>query len=422
MSSTKRPSNRYIRFWKLLGPGLVTGASDDDPSGIATYSQAGAAYGLSTLWTALIAFPLMASIQQMCARIGLVTSQGLTGTLKSNYPRPILLVMVLFSFPSIILNIGADIAGMGAVGNLLFPSIDSTYFSIFFTLLLLGLIIYLPYQKIASTLKYLCVVLLVYLIVPFLYKQNFLAILEAAFIPTIVLDKAFLSILVGILGTTISPYLFFWQATMEVEAMKHKKKHLLVNKKIINDMKQDVDFGMTFSGLVMFFIILTTGTVLFNGGVHQIDTVEQAALALKPLAGNFAYLLFAIGVIGTGLIAIPVLSGSLSYIVTEAFGWQQGLDKKFHEAKAFYVIIAISLILGLSLNYIGISPIKALIYSAILYGLTAPVLIAIILHISNNKKIMGEFTNSRISNILGFATLIIMTIAAGFLAYFQIIG
>jgi NRAMP (natural resistance-associated macrophage protein)-like metal ion transporter len=422
MSSTRKPSNRYTRFWKLLGPGLVTGASDDDPSGIATYSQAGAAYGLSTLWTALIAFPLMASIQQMCARIGLVTSQGLTGTLKSNYPRPILLVMVLFSFPSIILNIGADIAGMGAVGNLLFPSIDSTYFSVFFTLLLLGLIIYLPYQKIASTLKYLCVVLLVYLIVPFLYKQNFLAILEAAFIPTIVLDKAFLSILVGILGTTISPYLFFWQATMEVEEMKHKKKHLLVNKKIINDMKQDVDFGMSFSGLVMFFIILTTGTVLFNGGVHQIDTVEQAALALKPLAGNFAYLLFAIGVIGTGLIAIPVLSGSLSYIVTEAFGWQQGLDKKFHEAKAFYVIIAISLILGLSLNYIGISPIKALIYSAILYGLTAPVLIAIILHISNNKRIMGEFTNSRISNILGFATLIIMTTAACFLVYFQIIG
>ena len=422
MSPTKKPSNRYTRFWKLLGPGLVTGASDDDPSGIATYSQAGAAYGLSTLWTALIAFPLMASIQQMCARIGLVTSQGLTGTLKSNYPRPILLVMVLFSFPSIVLNIGADIAGMGAVGNLLFPSIDSTYFSVFFTLLLLGLIIYLPYQKIASTLKYLCVVLLVYLIVPFLYKQNFLAILEAAFIPTIVLDKEFLSILVGILGTTISPYLFFWQATMEVEEMKHKKRHLLVNKKIINDMKQDVDFGMSFSGLVMFFIILTTGTVLFNGGIHQIDTVEQAALALKPLAGNFAYLLFAIGVIGTGLIAIPVLSGSLSYIVTEAFGWQQGLDKKFHEAKAFYVIIAISLILGLSLNYIGISPIQALIYSAIIYGLTAPVLIAIILHISNNKKIMGEFTNSRTSNILGFATLIIMTTAAGFLVYFQIAG
>jgi Mn2+/Fe2+ NRAMP family transporter len=185
-------------------------------------------------------------------------------------------------------------------------------------------------------------------------------------------------------------------------------------------MKQDVDFGMSFSGLVMFFIILTTGTVLFNSGIHQIDTVEQAALALKPLAGNFAYILFAVGIIGTGLLAIPVLSGSLSYIITETFGWEQGLDKKFHEAKAFYIVIAISLLLGLSLNYIGISPIKGLIYSAILYGITAPVLIAIILHISNNKKIMGEYTNSKMANILGFSALVIMTLAAVALVYLQI--
>ena len=228
-----------------------------------------------------------------------------------------------------------------------------------------------------------------------------------------------MGILVGILGTTISPYLFFWQASMEVEEMKHKKNHLMVNKKIINEMKQDVDFGMSFSGLVMFFIILTTGTVLYQGGVRQIDTVEQAALALKPLAGNLAYLLFAIGVIGTGLLAIPVLSGSLSYIITETFGWEQGLDKKFHEAKAFYIVIAISLVLGLSLNYIGISPIKALIYTAILYGITAPVLIAIILHVSNNKAVMGNFTNSRTANVLGFLALIIMTLAAGVLLYLQ---
>jgi len=193
----------------------------------------------------------------------------------------------------------------------------------------------------------------------------------------------------------------------------------MVNKKIINEMKQDVDFGMSFSGLVMFFIILTTGTVLYQGGVRQIDTVEQAAQALKPLAGNLAYLLFAIGVIGTGLLAIPVLSGSLSYIITETFGWEQGLDKKFHEAKAFYIVIAISLVLGLSLNYIGISPIKALIYTAILYGITAPVLIAIILHVSNNKSVMGRFTNSRTSNILGFLALIIMSLAAAVLIYLQ---
>jgi len=417
-NNTKKP-NQLQRFWKLLGPGLITGASDDDPSGIATYSQAGAAYGLSTLWTAIIAFPLMASIQQMCAKIGLVTSQGLTGTLKDHYPRPILYLMLLFSFPAIVMNIGADIAGMGAVGNLLFPSIEATFFSVFFTIVLLLLIIYLPYQKIASILKYLCIVLLVYLIVPFLYKQNWLEILKATVIPTIKFNKEYVGILVGILGTTISPYLFFWQASMEVEEMKHKKKHLMVNKKIIHDMKEDVDFGMSFSGLVMFFIILTTGTVLYNSGIHQIDTVEQAALALKPLAGNFAYLLFAIGVIGTGLLAIPVLSGSLSYIITETFGWEQGLDKKFHEAKAFYIVIAISLLLGLSLNYIGISPIKALIYTAILYGVTAPVLIAIILHICNNKEVMGIYTNDRKANILGFAALIIMTVAAGALLYLQ---
>ena len=420
MTNSKKP-NRLSRFWKLLGPGLVTGASDDDPSGIATYSQAGAQYGLSTLWTALITFPLMAAIQEMCARIGLVTSQGLTGTLKTNYSKPILYLMVAFSFPAIVMNIGADIAGMGAVGNLLFPSIHAIFFSIAFTIILIVSIIFLPYKKIASVLKYLCMVLLVYLIVPFLYKQDWAAVLKGTFIPTIKFDKNFVSILVAILGTTISPYLFFWQATMEVEDRKNKKI-LMLNKKIMHDMKQDVDFGMLFSNLVMFFIILTTGTVLFNGGIHQIDTVEQAAQALKPLAGNFAYLLFATGVIGTGLLAIPVLSGSLSYIITETFGWEQGLDKKFHEAKAFYVVIAVSLILGLLMNYIGISPIKALIYSAILYGLTAPILIAIILHIANNKKVMGEYTNGKLSNILGFATLILMTSAAVVMLYLQFAG
>ena len=419
MKRNKTFSAKLLNNWRKLGPGLVTGASDDDPSGIATYSQAGAAYGLSTLWTAIIAFPLMASIQQMCARIGLVTSQGLTGTLKKHYPRPLLYLMLLFSFPAIVMNIGADIAGMGAVGNLLFPSIDANYFSVVFTIVLLGLIIYLPYQKIASFLKYLCIVMLVYFIVPFLYKQDFTEIFKATFIPTIKFDKDFMAIIVGILGTTISPYLFFWQASVEVEEMNNKKNHLIVNKKIIHDMNQDVDFGMTVSGFVMYFIILTTGTVLFKGGIHQIDTVEQAAMALKPLAGNLAYLLFAIGVIGTGLIAIPVLSGSLSYIFTETFGWEQGLDKKFHEARGFYTIIAISLVLGLSMNYIGITPIQSLIYTAILYGLTAPVLIAIILHISNNKKIMGINVNGSISNFLGFTALIIMTVAAVALIYMQ---
>jgi NRAMP (natural resistance-associated macrophage protein)-like metal ion transporter len=416
----KKSTSKFSRFWRVLGPGLVTGASDDDPSGIATYSQAGAAYGFATLWTALITFPLMASIQEMCARIGLVTSHGLAGTLRVNYSKPVLYLMLLFSFPAIVMNIGADIAGMGAVGNLLFPSIAASYFSIAFTIILLVMIVYLPYQKIASILKYLCLVLLVYMIVPFMCKQDWIEVLKSTFIPTIHFDKDFISILVAILGTTISPYLFFWQATMEVEDKK-QKKILVVNKKMISEMKKDVDFGMLFSNITMFFIILTTGSVLFNGGIHQIDTVEQAAKALKPLAGNAAYLLFAGGIIGTGFLAIPVLSGSLSYIFTESFGLKGGLDKKFHQAKIFYIIIAISLILGLSMEYIGITPIKALIYSAILYGLTAPVLIAIILHISNNKKIMGTNTNNKMSNILGFSALVLMTVASVILIYMQFV-
>lgn len=399
-------------FWKKLGPGLVTGSSDDDPSGIATYSQAGAQFGLTTLWTAFITFPLMAAVQEMCGRIGLVTKQGLSGTLKTYYPRPVLYIMILFSFPAIVLNIGANIAGMGAVGTLLFPSVDANYFSVCFTVILLILIIYLPYEKIASVLKYLCLVLLVYIIVPFFYKQDVKAILSNTFFPKIHFTKEYLATLVAILGTTISPYLFFWQATMSVEDLKHRKKKLVVNKKIIAEMRQDIDTGMLFSNIVMYFIILTTGTVLFNAGIHQIDTVEEAAQALQPLAGDAAYILFAVGIIGTGFLAIPVLSGALSYMITEIFSWENGLDKKFHEAKAFYTIIIISLLLGLTINYIGISPINALIYAAILYGLTAPVLIGIILHIANNKKVMGTFCNGIWSNILGGTALVLMSVAA----------
>ena len=420
--TTHKKANRFQRFWKMMGPGLVTGASDDDPSGIATYSQAGAIFGLSTLWTAILAFPLMAALQQMCARIGLVTERGLTGTLKQYYPRPVLFLMLLFSFPAIVMNIGADIASMGAVGNLIFPAIDASFFSLVFTIMILWLIIYWPYEKIAHILKNLCLVMVCYFIVPFLFKQDLMEILKATFIPEIRFTGEFMAVLVGILGTTISPYLFFWQTSVEVEEIKQLKKHLVVNKKIIREVEKDVDFGMAFSGLVMYFIILTTGTVLFKEGIHGIETVEQAALALKPLAGNFAFLLFAIGVIGTGLIAIPVLSGSLSYMFSETFGWEEGLDKKFHEAKGFYFIMTISLFLGLGMNYLGISPIKALLFTAILYGLTAPVMIAIILHISNNRKIMGRFVNGRMDNIFGFLALTVMTTAAALLIYLQFMG
>jgi len=403
---------------RVLGPGLITGASDDDPSGIATYSQAGAGFGYATLWTALLTFPLMASIQEMCARVGLVTCEGLTGTLKKHYPKPVLYLIVLFSFPAIILNIGADIAGMGAVANLIFPNVNALLFSFVFTVVLLFAIVYLPYGRISAVLKYLCIVLLLYFIVPFIVKEDWPEVLKATFIPTIHFDKDFINIFVAILGTTISPYLFFWQATMEAEDMQRSKK-LIVDKRIMTTMQKDVNFGMLFSNITMFFIILTTASVLFKNGVHSIDTVEQAAAALKPLAGDMAYWLFALGILGTGFLAIPVLSGSLSYIVSETFGWTSGLDKKFHEAKGFYIIIAISLIVGMVINFLKISPIKALVYTGMLYGVTAPVVILIILHICNNKKVMGEYTNGRWSNISGWFTFILMTIAAIVMLYFQ---
>jgi NRAMP (natural resistance-associated macrophage protein)-like metal ion transporter len=422
MQKKKGAQSKIKRLFSVLGPGLVTGASDDDPSGIATYSQAGAQFGMATLWTALITFPLMASIQEMCARIGIVTSQGLTTTIRNNYPKPVLYLMILFTFPAVVLNIGADIAGMGAVANLIFPSIPAIFFTVGFTFILMVLIIYLPYQKMAAFLKYLCLFLLLYLVVPFLSKQNWGAIAKHTFIPTIHFNKAFIGILVAILGTTISPYLFFWQATMEAEDVQHQKQKLVVNKRIIQKMGLDVDFGMLFSNIVMFFIILTAGTVLYNAGIHQIDTVEQAAKALEPIAGKLAYVLFAVGVIGTGFLAIPVLSGSLSYILSDTFGWDGSLDKKYYEAKPFYWVIIISLLVGLGINYMGISPIQALIYTAILYGVTSPVMIAVILHISNNKKIMGEFTNGRWSNILGFITLVLMTAAVCALLYLQFAG
>lgn len=403
----------------ILGPGLITGASDDDPSGIATYSQAGAGFGLATLWTALITFPLMAAIQEMCARIGIVTNEGLTGTLKKHYPKPILYLMMVFSFPAIVLNIGADIQGMGAVANLLFPKVPTFAFSIIITAVIMFCIIKFPYRKLAAILKWLCITLFLYIIVPFLVHTDWLAVLKSTVIPTIHLNKEFFSILTAILGTTISPYLFFWQATMEVEDRAKKGKYLVVNKKVINDMKFDVDFGMLSSNVVMFFIILTTGTVLFSAGITQIDTVEQAAKALEPIAGKLAYIIFAVGVIGTGFLAIPVLAGTLSYILAETFGWEQGLDKKFHEAKGFYITIIVSLLLGLSMDFLGISPIKALILTAILYGVTAPVMIGVILHICNNKKVMKNYTNTKLSNTLGIITFIIMTISAFALLYFQ---
>jgi NRAMP (natural resistance-associated macrophage protein)-like metal ion transporter len=399
------------KLWRTLGPGFVTGSSDDDPSGIATYSQAGAGFGLATLWTALVTFPMMAAIQGMCARIGMVTSGGLTKTLKQHYSKTLLYIMLLFSFPAIVLNIGSDIAGMGAVANLLCPSVNTLIFSAIFSALLIVCLVYFPYRKIAGVLKWLCLILMVYAIVPFIVKQDSWAVVKATFIPHMEWNKNFIAILVAILGTTISPYLFFWQASMEDED-KSSKNIVMVDKAAISEMRVDVNIGMFFSNIVMYFIILTAGSVLFRAGIKNINSVDQAASALKPLAGNSAYLLFAVGVLGTGFLAIPVLAGSVSYMLAETFGWKEGLNKKWHEARGFYGILIISILLGFAINLIGINPIKALIYTAIAYGVTAPVLIAIIMHICNNKTIMGEFTNKPLSNILGFITLVVMTVAA----------
>jgi NRAMP (natural resistance-associated macrophage protein)-like metal ion transporter len=399
-------------FLRVLGPGLVTGASDDDPSGVATYSQAGAGFGLATLWTALLTFPLMAAIQEMCARIGSVTSSGLTGTLKEHYPKWVLYIMLLFSVPAVILNIGADIEGMGAVAHLILPQVPVFAFCILFTALLIFAIIRFPYQQIAAILKWLCLVLILYVIVPFLVKVDWTSVLKHTFIPEIHAKKDFIQILVAILGTTISPYLFFWQATMSAEDINQKKTTVVVNKRLLDKVKADVYFGMGASNLVMFFTILTTGVVLYNANIHKIETVEQAAKALEPLAGKIAYVLFALGIIGTGFLAVPVLAGSISYMTGETFGWKTGLEKKFGRAQAFYWSLIVSMVLGLLLDFVGVSPIKALLYTAILYGITAPVLIIVVIHIGNNKAVMGKFTNGRWSNILGWITFALMAISA----------
>jgi len=409
--------SKILRILRNLGPGVVTGASDDDPSGIATYSQAGSSFGYSFLWTAILTYPLMVNMQKMCARIGLVTSNGLAGVVKKEYPKPVLWLLVLFSIPAIILNIGANIAGMGAVAHMLVPGVPAFSFAIVFTILITVLVIRLPYSRIAATLKWLCLVLFCYLFVPFLSKPDWLEVIKGTFIPALRWEKEFLLILVGILGTTISPYLFFWQTSMEVEE-KHRRK-LVVNKRIIRDMEFDVDLGMFFSNLVFYFIVLTTGSVLFDAGVHSIDTVDEAATALRPLAGELSYALFAIGVIGTGFLSIPVLAGSVSYMVSEAFGWKEGLNKKFHQARGFYLVLILSMAVALFINFTGLNPMHALVYTAVLYGITAPVLIGIILHICNNAKVMKTYTNTRAANIVGTISLLLMTAAALMLIWLQ---
>lgn len=406
------------KFFQDLGPGLITGASDDDPSGIATYSQAGAQFGLATLWTALITFPLMFTIQEMCARIGLVTKNGLASNIQEHYSKNLLYFTAFLMVPALIVNIGANIASMGAVTHLMIPSIPNLFACTVISILLVFCMIFLSYKKIVSVLKYLCLSLLLYLIIPFFSEQNGFEILKNTFIPTIQFNKEFISILVAILGTTISPYLFFWQTTMEAERHNHETIYLTKSK--FTQMANDVAMGMFGSNLVMYFIILTTGTILFKNGINDITTVEMAAKALEPLAGKLAYLLFSLGIIGTGFLSIPVLASCLSYTLCTILDCNAGLDKKFKRAKLFYLFIFISILIGLLLNFFDVNPIKALIVAAILNCLVSPPLLIIILRIANNSKIMGKKTNGIISNCLGFITFLFMTLASIVLIYFWI--
>lgn len=410
---------RLQRFWKTLGPGLITGASDDDPSAITTFSQAGARYGLSTLWMSILAYPILAVLQEMCARIGIVTGKGLTGVVKTYYPKWVLFFLIGLSCPAFLLNIGADIAVLGEAGNLLFPSIPTLYCSIGFTFLLFALILLLPYDKLALVMKYICLSLLVYLIVPFLSPQNFRSIIWHSLVPAFQFDKDFIMIVTGITGAIISPYLFFWQTSSEVEAMAASDKQIpRTLTYTFRIMRKDILSGAFFAVLIMYFIILTTGSILNSHNITQIESIKDAALALQPLAGNLSYILFSIGIIGTGFLIIPVLSASISYILTEAFNRKSGLNKTPGEARLFYVIIAIALCLGIGMHWLHISPVKALLLTTLLYGVTTPFLILIILHISNSKKIMGASCNNFFSNTVGLIALVLMLATVIILGYF----
>ena len=415
-----RPS-RLRRFWKALGPGLISGASDDDPSAITTFSQAGARYGLSTLWVAILAFPVLASVQEMCARIGMVTQKGITGVVKAHYPKWVLYVLIGLSCPAFVLNMGADISVLGETGNLLFPQIAPLYCSIAFTLLLLLLMIVLSFKRLAQVMKFVCLSLVVYVAAPFFYPQHFIAIFKSSFIPSFHFDKPFLLVVTGLTGAIISPYLFFWQTSAEAEEAE-EDAHTVnqpIKRKFFIAMRKDIVTGAFFAVLIMYFVILTTGTVLHDNHIYEISTVKEAAAALKPLAGNASYTLFSIGIISTAFLIIPVLSGSVSYILSEAFNWKSGFNKSFSEAKEFYIIIIIAMFIGIIMQVLHINAVKALLFTTIIYGVTAPFLIAIILHICNNKKIMGKYANQRKANIPGVVTLILMLATLVILGYFM---
>lgn len=411
------------KIFSKFGPGVITGASDDDPSGIATYSIAGASQGYGLLWTALLTFPLMSGIQEMCARIGVVTEKGLMGNIRTHYKSKILLYsLALLIITANTINIGADLAGMAAAANLLVP-INPLITAAAITVVSIILMVYFPYRFIANHLKWLTFALFAYIASALVTKQDWLAILTNTIIPQFSLSKESLTLIVAILGTTISPYLFFWQTSEEVEEKKEEEKAehktIIVTKHELKNIREDVGLGMLFSNIVMFAIIATAASTLYANGIHQIETADQAAKALEPVAGPAASLLFTLGIVGTGLLAIPVLAGAAAYAISEIFGWKEGLSKPFHKAKAFYAVIIASSTVGFLMNFAGINPFKALFYTAVIYGLISPILILFIILISNNSAIMGDKKNGPVANALGGITFVLMTAAAlGFLLTF----
>jgi NRAMP (natural resistance-associated macrophage protein)-like metal ion transporter len=407
---------RFFDTWKKLGPGLITGASDDDPSGIATYTQVGAQFGLGQIWSASLFIPFMIAVQEMVGRIGLVAGEGLGAILRKRYPRWLLWMFVLLLLTANTINIGADLGAMADAARLLIPAVPFPVFAIGFTVLILLLQILVTYQKYARVLKWLTLSLFTYVATAFIVTTDWPDILIRALIPHFTWTHEYILGFIAILGTTISPYLMIWQGNQEVEEEIGMGRMTLHDRrgatsKEIQTMRFDTSIGMIFSQLITFFIIATASATFFSHGIHNIQTTAQAAEALRPLAGQFASLLYAVGVIGTGLLAVPILSASASYAFSEAFRWPEGLSKTFRHAHGFYGVISVSTLLGLLMNFIGINPIKALIWAAILNGLVTPVLILIILSVANNKQVMGSFVNGRLSNTMGGVVCASMVIA-----------
>ena len=403
-------------YWHMLGPGLTTGASDDDPSGIATYSQIGARYGFQFLWLAAFTFPLMSVVQEMCARIGLVTGRGLAGNIRLHFSRKVMYGAALLLFAANAFNIGADLGAMAKAAQLLRPSLNFGFLVVAFTLASFWLQIFTPYARYAKYLKWLALVLFAYVASAIMAHLNWHTIFHYSYTPSIHVGKEQMLLVCAVLGTTISPYLFFWQTSQEVEEQILQGKTTVQQRQgaeptEVKSMRIDVWSGMFLSNLVMFFIIAACGAILYTHGIRNITSAAQAAEALRPFAGNSTYFLFALGIIGTGLLAIPVLAGSSSYAVAESLRWEEGLYRNLGQAHAFYGVIIISMLAGLGLNFIGLDPIKALIYSAVFNGLVAPVILALIVLMSSNHSIMGKWVNKRYITVIGWLVTALMTAA-----------